>query len=113
MRAIRILLQIVFGLLSAVVLICLPDNDFSSSVTMLLVFALIIVFLGHVGQTKRTSTAGQKMEISASDGQPAGGHLCSKLSGRCFLSLQSVGRLRKIQPRNCGVTKQPLLRSLA
>ncbi|MFO1345586.1 MAG: hypothetical protein U1E85_04735 [Rhodocyclaceae bacterium] len=46
MRAIRILLQIVFGLLSAVVLICLPDNDFSSSVTMLLVFALIIVFLG-------------------------------------------------------------------
>jgi energy-coupling factor transporter transmembrane protein EcfT len=46
MYAIRILLQIVFGLLSAVVVICLPDNDLSSSVVMLLVFALIIVLLG-------------------------------------------------------------------
>ncbi|MBK8744246.1 hypothetical protein [Propionivibrio sp.] len=46
MRAIRILLQLVFGLLSTAVVICLPDNDFSSSVAMLLVLALIIIVLG-------------------------------------------------------------------
>ncbi len=46
MRAIRILLQLVFGLLSVAVVICLPDNDFSSSVAMLSIFALIIVVLG-------------------------------------------------------------------
>jgi hypothetical protein len=46
MSAIRILLQLIFALLSAVVVICLPDNNFSSSVAMLAVFALIIVVLG-------------------------------------------------------------------
>ena len=46
MRTIRIFLQFIFGLLSAALVICFPDNDSASSLIMLSVFALIILVLG-------------------------------------------------------------------
>ena len=80
--------RLFFGLLSAVVLICLPDNDFSSSVTMLLVFALIIVFLGPCYKPREHQPLDRKWKFQLPTDNPQVAIYVANYLGAAFVSTE-------------------------